>query len=109
MKILTVALRFPSKGTQYGYAEAVVEFDGDWYKLGHEYREAVLEFQQGEAAQQNTQAATKVKQTVVDPAEMIKQELGATDITDLVNEDVEEETPEWENPPPAPSDDDWDF
>lgn len=105
MKITRMTLRFPSKTIQYGYAEAEVEFDGDWITLGHQYREAVIEFQNGEKNQTTIQQAT----VTVDPAELIKSELGATDITDIMNEDVEEETPEWENPPAAPSDDDWDF
>lgn len=132
MKIVSVTLRFPAKKTQYGYAEAVVEFDGDWTQLGNDYREAVKAFQAGE----NSDKA-KPAPKAVDPAEMTEvipdadlyaalsddapedvqraaseymmRELGATDITDVLSEDVEEETPEWEKPPPPPSDDDWDF
>lgn len=116
MKIVSVTLRFPAKKTQYGYAEAVVEFDGDWARLGTEYREAVQAFQAGENSDKVKPKAPEPEAPVYDtpptPEEaerLITEQLGATNIDDIMNEDTEEETPEWEKPPPPPSDDDWDF
>lgn len=127
MKVTKTTLRFPSKTIQYGYAEVEVEFDGDWIRLGHEYREAVIDFQQGERNQVNTQEATKVADVlpatqyderdpespgVTTPEEaeaLIKSELGATTIDDIMNEDVDEEEAPYSAPVTPPSDDDWDF
>lgn len=136
MKATRTTLRLPSKSVQYGYVEVDVEHDGDWEELGQYYYGVVKGFQAGEAAAKSGTASAKLK-AAVDPAEMMPvisdsdlyaalsddapedvqraaseymmRELGATDITDVMNEDVEEETPEWEAPPPPPSDDDWDF
>lgn len=114
MKIVSVTLRFPAKKTQYGYAEAVVEFDGDWTQLGNDYREAVKAFQAGENSDK-AKPAPKVEAPYEEPPtpeeaeRLITEELGATNIDDILKEDVDAEAPEWEKPPPAPSDDDWDF
>jgi len=129
VKVTRTTLRLPSKSVQYGYVEVDVEHDGNWEELGQYYYGVVKGFQAGEAAAKNGKSKATVSATI-DPVEMtydprdpegpgvttmeeaealLKEELGATNITDVLNEDVEEEAPEWENPPPPPSDDDWDF
>lgn len=120
MKIVTTTLRLPSKAMQYGYAEVVVEHDGDFKALGQWYYGAVKDWQAGEALAKGGAIAVKLDEVLPPPAyeepvtpeqaeRTITEQLGATNITDVLNEDVEEETPEWEAPPPPPSDDDWDF
>lgn len=120
MKVTRTTLRLPSKAVQYGYAEIDVEHDDDWEGLGRFYLRVVKEFQDGEAEAKSgpkRKATPKIEDVLLpevdtSPEEaeaLIKSELGATNITDLMNEDVEEDVPEWEKPPPKPSDDDWDF
>lgn len=128
-----VIFRLPSKGTQYGYAE--YSFEGDFsaedgsggYDLGVQYKHFVDNFQRGEAAGQAAQRAVKPKvvaakdprkdtldeqfgsnfrePTEAEAVALITEELGAS----VYDEPVEEEAAPWEAPPPAPSDDDWDF
>lgn len=120
MKVIRTTLRLPSKGVQYGYVEVDVEHDGNWEELGQYYYGVVKEFQKGEATAKNGQSSAWMDDVLPPPTydepitpeqaeRLIVEELGATDITDVLNEDVKEEAPEWEKPPPPPSDDDWDF
>jgi len=110
VKVTRTTLRLPPKSVQYGYVEVDVEHDGNWEELGQYYYGVVKAFQAGEAiAKSGPKPTAPSVETVLDPAELIKAELGATDITDVLGEDVEEEVPEWEQPPPPPADDDWDF
>jgi hypothetical protein len=112
--------RIPSKSIQYGFAEVEVELGGPARDVGAYYHQFVKDFQQGEADAKTLASSGKVDAVLPAPEydepvtpeqaeRLITEELGATDITDVMNEDVEEEAPEWEAPPPPPSDDDWDF
>lgn len=132
VKITRTTLRLPSKATQYGYVEVDVEHENDWHALGHWYREVVVDFQSGETNQAPSPKARSIndvhlpdnpKTSVLEEQfgssadalthgeaeELIKSELGATDITEVMKEDVDEEPAPWEKPPAAPSDDDWNF
>lgn len=133
-----VIFRLPSKGTQYGYAEYHFDSeihgeDDAGYSLGVQYKHFVDNFQRGEAAGQAGQKVKSVYAThplvaaltddprkeVLDeqfgsnfrePTEeeaktLLVEELGAS----VYDEEVDEQTPEWETPPPPASDDDWDF
>lgn len=111
-----VIFRLPSKGIQYGYVEYSYDDDGDAYQIGLKYREFVTDFLKGEADGQKAERTTKVKADLkeegyVDPptqeeaVKMLEEGLGAS----VYDEPVEEEAAPWEAPPPAPSDDDWDF
>ena len=75
---------------------------------------AVQAFQAGENSDKakpapKAEAPHEEPPTHEEAERLITEELGATNIDDILNEDVDEETPEWEKPPPPPSDDDWDF
>lgn len=67
----------------------------------------------GEAARKGVldeQFGSNFREPTPEEAEsLITEELGATNITDIMNEDVEEEAAPYEEPPAKPSDDDWDF
>lgn len=128
-----VTFRLPSKGTQYGYAEYTFDGEMDAFELGVKYKVFVDEFHKGEASGQTISQATKTSVKPLAPVsevaspteaelyaalgpnapddvqaaaeEMLIHGLGAS----VYDEPVEEEAAPWEKPPPAPSDDDWDF
>lgn len=115
-----VIYRLPSKGTQYGYAEYHFDYDGDPYTLGHEYRSFVTDFTRGEADEQKLEKDTKVFKPSEVTAKKVEYEVPisqeqAIAILDeglgvsVYDEPVEEQAPEWEAPPAAPSEDDWEF
>jgi hypothetical protein len=112
--------RIPSKSIQYGFAEVDFESSDTFESVGAAYYELVKGFQKGEADAKSGVTSAKLDEVLPPPAyeepvtheqaeRTITEQLGATNITDVLSEDVEEETPEWEAPPPPPSDDDWDF
>ena len=112
-----VIFRLPSKGIQYGYAEYSYDDDGDAYQIGVRYRQFVTDFIKGEADMQTAErspngvavVAKKVEYEVPISQEQAIKILDEGLGVSVYDEPVEEETPEWEAPPPAPSDDAWDF
>lgn len=100
-----VTFRLPSEAVKYGYVEYT--FEGDYlddggYTLGVEYKQFVDNFQRGEAAKTPT---SDEPPTLEEALALLQEGLGAS----VYDEEVEVATPEWEDPPAAPSDDDWDF
>jgi hypothetical protein len=111
-----VKFRIPSKTVQYGYAEVEYESGVDAHSLGSNYRAMVDAFQQGEVERRETVKLAQVlplpqydEPTPEEAEALIKSELGATSIDDIMNEDVEEEQAPYSAPVTPPSDDDWDF
>lgn len=117
-----VTFRLPSEAVKYGYVEYT--FEGDYlddggYTLGVEYKQFVDNFQRGEASKPATvRAVTNIQRIITEEevyaalaptqdeaVSLIQETLGAS----VYDEEVEVATPEWEDPPAAPSDDDWDF
>lgn len=103
-----VTFRLPSEAVKYGYVEYTFDHDETGadeagHALGVQYKRFVDNFQRGEARRPGL--ALQPEPTHEEAQALIVAELGAS----VYDEPVEEETPEWEEPPAPPSDDDWDF
>lgn len=78
-----LTFRLPSKKVQYGYAELETEVpDGTtYYGIGAMYWQAVTEFWTAEAAAANAPMPDVPEETAsVDAADLLKSELGATEV-----------------------------
>lgn len=79
-----VTFRLPSKKIQYGYAEVEMDSMGlSATALGEMYAKYVLDFQAGEI-----DAVQSVKDNMKAAEDLLKSELGATKISESVNENA---------------------
>lgn len=128
MKVTKITLDIPGlKQYQGGDVEILLDEDADFVEVGALMARITDELQAGAKEYYRSGQAKAVADVlpapqyderdpespgVTTPEEaeaLIKSELGATTIDDIMNEDVDEEEAPYSAPVTPPSDDDWDF